>query len=83
MNGQKKIKQAAQFLLSTLRNSHLYMLNFAKLKTFTFQCELETKTKTFKAIDLKVKTISMFDLHCTAYNAPLYTPFLQHRKVEI
>ena len=36
------------------------MLNFAKLKTFIFQCDLETKTKTFKAIDLKVKTMSMF-----------------------
>ena len=62
------------------------MLNFAKLKTFIFsffQCELETKTKTFMAIDLKVKTISMFDLHCKAYDVSLYTPSLQHRKVEI
>ena len=29
------------------------MLNFAKLKAFISQCELETKTKTFMAIDLK------------------------------
>ena len=29
------------------------MLNFAKLKTFIVQCDLETETKTFKAIDLK------------------------------
>ena len=59
------------------------MLNFAKLKTFISQCELETKTKTFMAIDLKVKTISMFHLQCKGYNVSLYTPFLQHRKVEI
>ena len=52
-------------------------LNNARLR------ELETKTKTSKAIDLKVEIISMFDLHCTAYNVPLYTPFLQHRKVGI
>ena len=45
------------------------------------QCELETKTKTFKAIALKVKTILMFDLHCTAYT--VYALFLQYRKVEI
>ena len=45
--------------------------------------ELKTKTNTFNAIDLKVKTVLMFDLHCTAYNVPLYTPFLQHRKGEI
>ena len=31
-NGQMEIKQAAQFLISTLRNSQLRMLNFAKLK---------------------------------------------------
>ena len=68
------MKQAAQFLISTLRNSLLYMLNFA---------ELETKAKIFMAIDLKVKTILTFHLHCKAYNVSLYTPFLQHRKVEI
>ena len=50
------------------------MLNFAKLKTFIFQCDLETKTKTFKAIDLKVKTGSTFELHrVIAYNFYIYT----------
>ena len=57
------------------------MLNFAKLKTFIVQCDLEAKAKTFKAIDLKVKRILMFNLHCIAYNFSLYTPFTQHRKI--
>ena len=45
------------------------MLKFAKLKTFIFQCELEIKTKTFKAIDLEVKNNfdSMFDLQLRLY----------------
>ena len=59
------------------------MVNFAELKTLIVQCDLETKTKTFKAIDLQVKTILTFDLHCIAYKFSLYTPFLQHRKIEI
>ena len=59
------------------------MVNFAKLKTLIVQCDSETKSKTFKAVDLKVKIILMFGLHCIAYKFSLYTPFLQHRKVEI
>ena len=54
---ERSIKQAAQFHTSTLRNSQLYMPNFAKLKKIIARHDLETKTKTFKAIDLKVKRI--------------------------
>ena len=38
------------------------MLNFAEVKTFIAECDLETKTKTFKAMELKVKGIGMFNL---------------------
>ena len=59
------------------------MVNFAQLKTLIVQCDLETKTKTFKAIDLQVKTILTFDLHFIAFKFSLYTTFLQHGKIEI
>ena len=57
----RNFSQAIKFLISTLRNSQLYMLNFAKLKTkIIVQHDLETKEtkrKNFKAINLKVKRI--------------------------
>ena len=43
--GSNKIKQAAQFLISTLRNSHHYMLNFAKLKHLFFSVNWTLKQK--------------------------------------
>ena len=49
MNRQKKIKQAAQFLISSWRNYQLYMLNFAKSKKFIGEHDLETERMTFKA----------------------------------
>ena len=57
------------------------MLNFAKLKNFIVQPDLETKNKTFSAIDLKVKRIQMFTLHCIAYGFSLYTPFIQYKEI--
>ena len=45
------MKQAAQFLIRTLRNSQLYMFNFAKVKKFIAQHDLKTESKTFKATD--------------------------------
>ena len=47
--GPNKIKQAAQFLISTLRKLSSLHAEFCQIKTFIFQCELDTKTKTFKA----------------------------------
>ena len=58
------------------------MMNFTKLKTFIFQCELETKTKTFKAIDFTVKIISMFDLHYKACNVSHIHLFFNIEKSE-
>ena len=49
------MKQTAQFLISTSWNSQLHLLNFPRLKKFIAQHYLETKRKTFKAIDLKMK----------------------------
>ena len=49
MKRQKKIKQAAQFLVSSLINYQLSMLNFAESKKFIDWDYLETKIMTFKA----------------------------------
>ena len=43
MNRQKKIKQAAQFLISSLRNYQLYMLNLLDPDKFIGGHDLETK----------------------------------------
>ena len=43
--GPNKMKQAAQFLISTLRNSHLYVLKFAKLKHSFFSVNWTLKQK--------------------------------------
>ena len=73
-----------KLLPPTLRNSQLYMLNFTKLKKVIAQHDLETETKTFKAIDEEVK-----ELRCLViYNvwhifSHLYTPFIQHREISI
>ena len=45
----KEIKQAAQFLISSLRNYQLYILNFAESKKFIGGDDFETKSMTFKA----------------------------------
>ena len=53
MNIQKKIKQATQFLISSLRNCHLYILNFAKSEKFIGEHDLKTKSMTSKAHGLE------------------------------
>ena len=58
MNGQKKTEQAAQFLISSLRNYLLHMLILTKSpKKIIARHDLETEGKTFDAKDLKVKRI--------------------------
>ena len=49
MKRQKKIKQDAQFLISSLRNYQIYILNLAKSKKVIDGDDLETKSMTFKA----------------------------------
>ena len=67
--------------MSTLGNCQLFLLNFAKLKNIIAQNDLETESKSFKAIDLKVKRFQMLNLHCVGYSFSLYTTFIQDRKI--
>ena len=76
MNKQRKTKQAAQFLISPFKNCQLYMLNFAKSKIFICENDLETKSITFKAKDLRVKRILIYNFHCKANNFSSYIPFI-------
>ena len=57
MNRQKKIIQAAQFLISSFRNYQLYMLNIAKSKKFIGRHDLETKRRTFTAKEFYVQSL--------------------------
>ena len=52
MKRQKKIKQAAQFLIRFLRNHQLYMLNFAESKKFIGGDDFETRSMAFKVKEL-------------------------------
>ena len=59
MKRQKKIQQAAQFLIiSSLRNYQLYILNFAESKKIVGGDDLETKKRDFQG-----QRILMFDLN--------------------
>ena len=65
METQKKIKQAAQFLISSLRNYQLYILNFAD--PINSLVEMTLKLKAW----LEDQTILMFNLYYKAYNCTL------------
>ena len=49
------------------------MLNFAKSEKIIGLHDLEAKSMTFKAVDLKVKRISMFNFHCLSIYIHIYT----------